>query len=88
MDKEKRKEIDDKIIKFCKEYMTEHGYPPSYREIGNACEIKSTSTVNEYVMRLKIEGRIGTEAPFRSSRAFRLKGSKYVFEEEANENKQ
>jgi len=76
-----KEERDKKILSFCRAYMEEHGYAPSYREIGEACDMKSVSTVNENILRLKIEGKIESDAPFRSSRAFRLKGAKIVFEE-------
>lgn len=85
MAREKKSEKDRKILAFCKKYMKEHGYPPSYREIGDACGFKSTSTVNENILRLKDKGEIISDAPFRSSRAFCLKGAKYVFDDEQPE---
>lgn len=74
------KDKDAKILAYIKEYMNEHGYPPSYREISDSCDIGSTSTVSIIMMRLRSEGKIESEAPFRSPRAFRLKGAKYTFE--------
>lgn len=48
----------DKIFNFIKEYVTERGYAPSFREIANAVGLKSTSSVSTYLKELHDDGRI------------------------------
>ena len=35
----------EEIYNYIKTYIAEHGYAPSYREIGHAARLKSTSSV-------------------------------------------
>lgn len=46
------------IFKFMKDFLTEHGYPPSVREIGKAVGLKSSSTVHGYLDKLEENGLI------------------------------
>ncbi|MEF2965071.1 MarR family transcriptional regulator [Paenibacillus sp. M1] len=46
------------IIKFIAKYKTEHGYPPSNREIQAAVGLASVSTVNGHIDRLEKNGFI------------------------------
>ena len=46
------------ILAYIKEFTGEHGYPPTIREIGQACDIPSTSVVNYNLNRLEREGLI------------------------------
>ena len=62
------------ILNFCKRYMSEKGFPPSVREIGDGIGLKSTSSTRE--MGLIISG------PEFSPRAFTLPGAKYVFDDD------
>lgn len=48
----------DKVYRFIKEYVTERGYAPSFREIANAVGLKSTSSVSSYLKELHEDGRI------------------------------
>lgn len=48
----------DKVFYFIKEYVTERGYAPSFREIANAVGLKSISSVSTYLKELHEEGRI------------------------------
>ena len=48
----KQQRIYDYILSFT----DEHGYPPSVREIGQECGIKSTATVHSYLEKLKLRG--------------------------------
>ncbi len=47
-----------RIIEFLEQYTTEHGYPPSIREIGQAAGISSTSVVDYNLRALEREGII------------------------------
>jgi repressor LexA len=50
-----------KIIEFLGEYMEDHGYPPSIREIGAAAGISSTSVVSYNLKRLEEKGFISRD---------------------------
>lgn len=69
------------IIKFCKRFMRENGYPPSIREIGDGVGLKSTSSVVQYMHEMRDIGliTIGQEC---SPRAFCIAGARYVFEDD------
>jgi repressor LexA len=44
------------ILAFIERFINEHGYPPTIREIGKACNISSTSVVNYNLNKLEREG--------------------------------
>nr|WP_122011567.1 transcriptional repressor LexA [Maliibacterium massiliense] len=44
------------ILAFIRAYIGAHGYPPSVREIGEAVDLKSTSTVHGHLTRLEKKG--------------------------------
>lgn len=71
--KGKRNEILDFIIA----YTTEHGYPPTVREIGEGVNLKSTSSVHTHLMKMVDEGMIETDG---TPRAIRIPGYKFVKE--------
>lgn len=48
----------DEIYKYLKSYTENKGYPPSVREIGDAVELSSTSTVHGHLKRLEEKGLI------------------------------
>ncbi|MBQ7798260.1 MAG: repressor LexA [Clostridia bacterium] len=48
----------DKAYEFIKNYITEKEYPPTIREIGDAINVKSTSTVAYYLNRLEQQNKI------------------------------
>jgi repressor LexA len=48
----------EKVWNFVVEFKTRHGVAPSYREIGEACQINSTSLVSFYLSQLERAGRI------------------------------
>ncbi len=46
------------ILNYMTEFINDHGYPPTVREICAELEIKSTSTVHRYLKELQADGRI------------------------------
>ena len=45
-------ETQQRILEYIENYIEENGYPPSVREIGQAVDLKSTSTVHGHLNRL------------------------------------
>lgn len=54
----KAAERTQEIFEFIKEFLTEKGYPPAVREIGNAVGLRSSSTVHAYLNMLEEQGLI------------------------------
>ena len=52
---------DRDVLIYIDTYITEHKYPPSYEEIGNACGMRSKSSVQSHVQRLLREGFLETD---------------------------
>jgi len=50
--------LEDDICDYISQFMRDHGYPPTVRDIQNELSIKSTSTVHAYLKRLEDSGRI------------------------------
>lgn len=69
------------ILNFCKRYMSEKGFPPSVREIGDGIGLKSTSSTCHYMQEMR-EMELIISGPEFSPRAFTLPGAKYVFEDD------
>ena len=46
-----------RILQFIRDHQSEHGYPPTIREIGNAADISSTSVVDYNLRVLQREVR-------------------------------
>ena len=51
-----REEKLTRVMDYIRKFTEENGYTPSVREIGNACGIKSTATVHNYIERLQEKG--------------------------------
>ncbi len=66
-------ERHQKILDFIATYQREHKHPPSIREIGEDCDISSTSVVNYYLDQLEKSGHI--ERDRKISRGMRLTGN-------------
>ncbi len=62
-----------RVLDFIRRYIDEHGYPPTIREICEACEISSTSVANYNLRRLAEAGYIRRSD--RLSRAIELTGA-------------
>jgi repressor LexA len=58
------------ILEFIRKFSLEHGYPPTIREIGKACDISSTSVVNYNLDKLERAGLL--ERKREVSRGLRL----------------
>jgi repressor LexA len=63
-------ERHQKILDFIADYQHDYKHPPSIREIGEACDISSTSVVNYYLDQLEKSGNI--ERDRKISRGVRL----------------
>ena len=63
-----------RILEFIKEYGCEHGYLPTYREIGEGVGLKSTSSVAYYMLKLSDDGKIDMVGKTR----YRVRGMRYV----------
>ena len=66
-----------KIYTFMLEYLDSNGFPPSVREIGAKCNIKSTATVYDYLEKLKQQGLL-VKSPSKK-RALQVVGNKRDF---------
>lgn len=73
------------IYLFIVDYIKEHGYPPTIREIGEGVNLKSPSTVHMHMTKLFTEGKLETDVDFVSgigggcsARAYRVAGYKFV----------
>lgn len=65
-------ERHQKILEFIQDYQRKHKHPPSIREIGESCDISSTSVVNYYLDQLEKSGHI--ERDRKISRGLRVTG--------------
>jgi repressor LexA len=66
-------ERHQKILDFIQEYQLKYKHPPSIREIGENCDISSTSVVNYYLDQLEKYGHI--ERDRKISRGLRVTGA-------------
>src|SRR6185369_8115840 len=66
-------ERHQKILDFIASYQREHKHPPSIREIGEPCDLSSTSVVNYYLDQLEKSGHL--ERDRKISRGMRLTGN-------------
>lgn len=66
------------IIEYIAEYIKQHGYSPSVREIGSGVGLKSSSSVHVHLRKLFAEGKLETDAPYGTPRAIRVPGYGYV----------
>lgn len=70
--------MTEQILSYIIQYISEHGYPPTFREIGDGVGLKSTSSVQSYMEQLRASGKIETDATEGMSRAIRVPGYKFV----------
>lgn len=82
---ESRNKIKEKIV----EFICEHGYSPTVREICEMVGLSSTRTVYGHLKIMLEIGMIETDGKFGQPRAIRVPGYKFVkIEGETNGNKQ
>lgn len=55
-------DTQQRILDYIENYIDVNGYPPSVREIGQAVDLKSTSTVHGHLNRLEKKGLLHREA--------------------------
>lgn len=72
------KAIRAALLRYIKEYIQEHSYPPSVREMGYAVGLKSTSSVQRNLEIMLKLGMIETDAPPGTPRAIRVPGMKFM----------
>lgn len=73
---ETRKRIYDFVV----DYIQEHGYPPTVREIADGVYLTSTSSVHSHLLQMLESGTLETDAKNGSPRAIRVPGYKFVRE--------
>ncbi|MFH8257822.1 transcriptional repressor LexA [Streptomyces roseolus] len=61
----------ERILRFVADYLRRQGYPPSLREIGAACDLKSTSSVAHQIQALQRKGFL--EQDPHTPRGYRLR---------------
>lgn len=69
-----REQIQQAIIG----YIQEHGYSPSFREIGEKVGLKSTSSVYHHISIMLKNGMLETDHGIGASRAIRIPGYEFV----------
>lgn len=55
-------DTQQRILEYIEKYIEDNGYPPSVREIGQAVDLKSTSTVHGHLNRLEKKGLLHRKA--------------------------
>ena len=70
------------ILEYIKQYIRQHSYPPSRREIGDGVGLKSTASVQSHINRMLSEGILETDVEAGSPRALRVPGMRIVDQEQ------
>lgn len=68
-----RTEIKEFIVR----YISEHGYSPTFQEIGSAVGLSSKSSVSGHIKKMLKTGMIETDAEFGVPRAIRVPGYRF-----------
>lgn len=76
METEHNKKIREKILKAIISYITEHCYPPTLREIGDAVGLHSSSAVHHHITWMITDGILETDDES-SPRAIRVPGYEF-----------
>lgn len=74
-------EVKRRILNAIKDYIQQHGYPPTVREIGDMVGLYSTSSVHAHLQQMFADGTLETDHPG-APRAIRVPGIRIGFEEE------
>lgn len=73
--------IRQDILEYMKQYIQQHSYPPSRREIGDGVGLKSTSSVQSHIDRMLADGMLETDDEAGTPRALRVPGMQIVSRE-------
>jgi repressor LexA len=68
------------IYFFIVDYIKQHCYPPTFREIADGVNLKSTSTVQMHIDKMIASGMLESDDLYGLSRAIRVPGYKFVKE--------
>ena len=66
----------DRVYEYIVQYIQEHGYSPTIRDICAGVGLKSTSSVQGYIVRLLDEGKLERDAPCGSPGTIRIPKNK------------
>ena len=72
--------MEEKVFNAIVEYIKEHKYAPSVRELCDLTGLKSTSSVHRYIHNLIKKGKIESDHDFSTPRALRVAGYEFVKE--------
>ena len=72
--------IEKEILEVIIEYIEEHQYPPTIKEITDMVDLSSTSSVHRHIKAMIEKGFLETDAEDRAQRAIRVPGYKLVKE--------
>lgn len=77
---EKGNQTRQQIYDFVIQYITDHGYPPSFREIGDGVGLSSSSSVHNHLLKMFADGTLETDGGLDRPRAIRVPGYRFVKE--------
>lgn len=66
------------IYDYIVDYLEEHGYPPSIREIADGVGVRTASTVHHHLCTMFERGVLETDAKPGASRAIRVPGYRFT----------
>ena len=76
------KKVRERILNMIVQYIQDHGYPPSFREIGASVGLRSTSSVKAHIDKMIIDGMLESDTVEGGTpRALRVPGYKFVKED-------
>lgn len=67
-----------RIYNYIVDYLEEHGYPPSIREIADGVDLKSASAVHNHLCTMFEQGILETDAKTGTPRAIRVPGYRFT----------
>lgn len=70
--------MEEKVFNAIVDYIKEHGYSPSFRDLCDLTGLKSTSNIHYYVHKLMDKGKIESDHEFGTPRALRVVGYKFI----------
>lgn len=70
--------VRTRIYDYIVDYLEEHGYPPSVREIADGVGVGSTSTVHHHICIMLKRKELETDAKPGASRAIRVPGYRFT----------